>query len=150
MSTRILPAIQMIGFGLVAAAIKAILPMADYTFLARDVLVILSAILGMLLLLASGVLFRHHETTVNPVHPHKASTLVISGLYRYTRNPMYLGFLSLLFAWTLYLGNAVAMLVPVLFVYTLNRFNIIPEEQALLARFGEDYSSYKKQVRRWI
>jgi len=149
-STKILPAIQMIGFGLLAATIKLVLPMADFSFMARDLLVLLFILLALTLLLASGALFRYHRTTVNPVHPHKASALVISGLYRYTRNPMYLGFLSLLFAWVLYLGNAAAFLVLPIFVFSLNRLNIIPEEQALQARFGEAYSAYQKQVRRWL
>jgi protein-S-isoprenylcysteine O-methyltransferase Ste14 len=150
MSTRILPAVQMLGFGLLAVVIKIVLPMGDFTLFAGEMVALLLALCGLVLLAISGALFKQYNTTISPVHPDKASTLVIYGLYRLSRNPMYLGFLSLLVAWTFYLGSAYALLVSPLFIATLNRFNIFPEEQALDARFGEAYNAYKKRVRHWI
>jgi protein-S-isoprenylcysteine O-methyltransferase Ste14 len=75
---------------------------------------------------------------------------VVSGPFRFTRNPMYLGLTSLLFAWATYLGSPLAVLGPVAFVLYITRFQIMPEEQAMAAKFGADYEAYRKTVRRWI
>ncbi len=94
--------------------------------------------------------FRKARTTVNPMAPETASAIVDTGVYRFTRNPMYLGFLLALIAWAIFLGNIVSALIPVLFVAYMNRFQIAPEERALRARFGEPYAAYLRSVRRWI
>ena len=146
-----LPALQMIGFGLLAFILKIITNTSgNYHLVAREWLSLLIALVGLTLLGSSGVLFKRYNTTINPFEPDKASTLVISGWYRWTRNPMYLGFLSVLIAWTLYLANAYALLVTPLFILSINHFNIIPEEKALHHRFGDAYDRYKQRVRRWI
>ncbi len=90
------------------------------------------------------------KTTANPMRPEKASRLVISGPYRYTRNPMYLGLALNLSAWALYLNHAAAWLAPVAFVLYITQFQIKPEERALLVRFGADYAAYTQRVRRWL
>jgi protein-S-isoprenylcysteine O-methyltransferase Ste14 len=94
--------------------------------------------------------FRAARTTVNPLHPEKASALVSAGVYRVTRNPMYVGMLSLLLAWAAFLATPVALVGPLLFALYITRFQIIPEERILRERFGEPYVEYMKQVRRWI
>ena len=94
--------------------------------------------------------FRRARTTVNPLHPATSTSLVVSGIYRLTRNPMYLGFLLLLLSEIAWLGNPVALLIVPAFVIYLNRFQISPEETALQTRFGPTYSSYLAQVRRWL
>ena len=94
--------------------------------------------------------FRRQGTTVHPMHPEKASLVVSSGVYRFTRNPMYLGLALLLAGWTVYLGNiASALLLPV-FVMYMSRFQIVPEERALRERFGDDFAAYRASVRRWL
>jgi protein-S-isoprenylcysteine O-methyltransferase Ste14 len=75
---------------------------------------------------------------------------VTGGVFRWSRNPMYLGMLVALAGWAAYLANATAFLLLPAFVAYLNRFQIRPEEQALLARFGPPYSEYMATVRRWI
>jgi protein-S-isoprenylcysteine O-methyltransferase Ste14 len=100
--------------------------------------------------LAGVVAFRRACTTVNPLTPASATTLVTTGLYRLTRHPMYLGFLLFLLAEIAWLANPVAFLVAPAFVLYLNRFQIEPEERALRARFGPAYRTYAAQVRRWI
>jgi protein-S-isoprenylcysteine O-methyltransferase Ste14 len=75
---------------------------------------------------------------------------VTTGVYRFTRNPMYLGFLLALIAWGIFLGNIVSALMPLLFVAYMNRFQISPEERALRARFGAPYVAYQSSVRRWL
>ena len=78
------------------------------------------------------------------------TTLVRSGVFRLTRNPMYLGLLLILLAWALFLGSGWSLLGPVVFVIYLNRFQILPEERVLAAKFGVEYAAYRKCVRRWI
>lgn len=87
---------------------------------------------------------------MNPLNPAAATTLVESGIYRYSRNPMYLGLLFVLLGWAAFLGNAFAVLILPGFVWYMNYFQIIPEEKALLERFGSAFSAYSKKVRRWL
>lgn len=108
------------------------------------------ALLGVAICVAGVVSFRLARTTVNPTTPDAASTLVVAGIYRHTRNPMYLGFLVMLLAWGLWLASLSALLLLPLFALYLTRFQIMPEEKALLARFGQDFKSYTQQVRRWV
>lgn len=99
----------------------------------------------------AGVLaFVRARTTVNPHTPHASVTLVATGVYRLTRNPMYLGLLMLLVAWGVYLANLLALALLPLFVLYLNRFQIGPEERALATKFGAAYASYQASVRRWL
>jgi protein-S-isoprenylcysteine O-methyltransferase Ste14 len=108
------------------------------------------AAVGVLVSILGVASFRRAKTTVNPMTPEASSALVIVGVYRWTRNPMYLGFLLMLCGLTGYLSNALAAaLLPVFIVY-MTRFQIRPEERALEARFGADYVAYKGRVRRWI
>lgn len=94
--------------------------------------------------------FRAKRTTVNPLRPEKASALVDGGVYRITRNPMYVGMLCLLLGWAAFLAAPLALIGPVLFVLYITRFQIIPEERILRERFGEPYSAYAQRVRRWV
>jgi protein-S-isoprenylcysteine O-methyltransferase Ste14 len=94
--------------------------------------------------------FKKQETTTHPKHPHKATALVQSGIYRYTRNPMYLGMLVMLLSGVFYFGNWTPITVLPLFVWYMNVFQIIPEEKALQQKFGVPYQEYKSDVRRWI
>jgi protein-S-isoprenylcysteine O-methyltransferase Ste14 len=98
----------------------------------------------------SGVLtFRRAKTTVNPTTPAAASALVRTGVFRFTRNPMYLGLLLCLVAWAIFLSSVLALLSAPLFVVYMNRFQIAPEERALAALFGDSFAAYKRDVRRW-
>ncbi len=94
--------------------------------------------------------FRRAGTTVNPMKPAQASRLVQTGIYRYTRNPMYLALLLILLAWITWKGVWPAMLLAFIFVWYMTEFQIKPEEQALQERFGEEYLHYKQRVRRWL
>jgi protein-S-isoprenylcysteine O-methyltransferase Ste14 len=94
--------------------------------------------------------FLRARTTTNPLKPSNASALVTGGIYRFTRNPMYLGLATLLLAWAIYLANLAALAGPLLFILYMNRFQIAPEERALAAGFGAEYDAYRARVRRWI
>ena len=100
--------------------------------------------------LAGVISFRRAKTTVNPMKPETTSSLVCSGVYRLTRNPMYLGVLFILVAWAVLLSSAWALLGPLAFVLYINRFQIAPEERALSAMFDTGYSAYRSRVRRWL
>ena len=113
----------------------------------------LAATLGLagLALAAAGVReFRGARTTVNPLRPAQAASIVTSGIYRHTRNPMYLGMLLLLAGWGAALGRTWPLLVLPVFVAYLNRFQIRPEERALEQRFGAGFTGYAARVRRWL
>ena len=98
-----------------------------------------------------GVLaFRFHGTTVNPTTPGEASTVVRHDVYRFTRNPMYLGLALALTAFGLFLGNAASLAVVPVFAAYLTVFQIVPEERALAAKFGDAFDSYRATVRRWL
>lgn len=100
--------------------------------------------------LAAFMSFRRARTTTNPTKPHSASCLVNTGIFRFTRNPMYLGLTLELLAWAVFLSNPLAYLLVPVFVLYINRFQIAPEERALLSIFGSEYAAYKKNVRRWL
>jgi protein-S-isoprenylcysteine O-methyltransferase Ste14 len=114
------------------------------------------AITGLLVLLglfldSGGLLsFIRSKTTINPINIEKASALVTGGVYRFTRNPMYLGMAFLLTALAIWLQTPLAFVGPVLFVGYITRFQIIPEERALQKLFGQEYLDYSQRVRRWL
>ena len=99
---------------------------------------------------AGLVSFMRARTTVNPLRPAATSALVVSGVYRLTRNPMYLGLLLVLVAWATFLANGVAYLLAPLFVLYIGRFQIVPEERMLADKFGADFAAYRARVHRWL
>jgi len=114
------------------------------------------AVLAMLGLLGYGsaltgfLSFKKVKTTIDPTTPGNASSLVTSGIYRITRNPMYLGLLIILIGWGVFLSNLFALAFSACFVFYMNRFQIAQEERALEEIFGEAYTAYKGRVRRWV
>jgi len=119
-------------------------------FQARVPMVALLAAAGVALDLAGLWIFHRRQTTVNPRLPDRATSLVTSGIYRWTRNPMYLGLLLLLTSWAIWLSSAVCFLgLPLLIVY-LTRFQILPEERVLRAKFPTESADYQRRVRRWL
>lgn len=107
-------------------------------------------LLGIAIALSGVVSFRRARTTVNPLKPEAASELVTAGIYRYTRNPMYLGMLLVLVGWAAFLASPRALLGAVAFACFIDRFQIRPEERALHAVFGESFTAYTARVRRWL
>jgi protein-S-isoprenylcysteine O-methyltransferase Ste14 len=105
---------------------------------------------GVAIAVAAFTRFRQARTTVDPMDPSKASHLVTHGVFRISRNPMYLGLLLLLVGWAIWLGTASPWLIPPLFVIVITVAQIIPEERALHKLFGEQYLAYQRSVSRWI
>ncbi len=105
---------------------------------------------GLIIAILGVAAFRRAKTTVNPLQPADASSLVISDIYRHTRNPMYLGLLLVLLGWGALLANALAFVFTAAFIPVMNRLQILPEERILAARFGTAFADYQSAVRRWI
>jgi protein-S-isoprenylcysteine O-methyltransferase Ste14 len=94
--------------------------------------------------------FAKVKTTFNPIKIDEASALVTGGVFGLTRNPMYVGMAALLLAWAVYLAVPWALVGPLAFVAFITRFQIMPEERVMRAKFGATYEEYAKRVRRWI
>ena len=94
--------------------------------------------------------FYKSKANINPIHLEKSNVFVVDGIYRFSRNPMYLSLAGLLVAWAVYLQSAVSFLGVFLFVYLITQWQIKPEEYWLEKKFGDSYLAYKKKVRRWI
>ena len=113
-------------------------------------LAIALALVGVAFDLSALIAFRRAKTTINPMKPQSTTSMVASGVYRVTRNPMYIGLVFLLGGWAVFLWTWWALLGPFAFAAYITRFQIAPEEKALSALFGAEYLAYKSQVRRWL
>ncbi|MGE3827836.1 MAG: isoprenylcysteine carboxylmethyltransferase family protein [Steroidobacteraceae bacterium] len=116
---------------------------------ARIAVAVVLASLGVAFAIAGVLAFRQARTTVNPTTPEAATALVRTGVYRLTRNPMYLGLLLCLTAWAVWLTSVLSFCVLPAFIAYMNRFQIGPEERALRPRFGRVYEDFAARVRRW-
>lgn len=130
--------------------ISLITPLLEVSTLFRVVVAITIALAGGAFSFAGIRSFRRAQTTVNPMKPETASSFVSSGIYRVTRNPMYVGLLFVLVAWAAFLSSAWALLGPLVFFLYIGRFQITPEERVLSELFSTEYPAYKTMVRRWL
>ena len=130
--------------------ISLVAPLFEVSAFTRIAAALAIALAGAGFTLAGVISFQRAGTTVNPMKPERTSSLVCSGIYRVTRNPMYVGLLFALVALAVFLSSAWALLGPLAFVIYMNRFQIAPEERVLLSMFGTGYSAYKSKVRRWL
>ena len=110
-----------------------------------------------LLVVAGGVLgmvglfqFYRNGTSIDPHNPQKTRSLVTGGIYQYSRNPMYLALFFLLIAYASILQNVLNLVLLPLFIWYMNRYQIIPEEEVMEEKFGDEYLEYKSKVRRWL
>jgi protein-S-isoprenylcysteine O-methyltransferase Ste14 len=126
------------------------LPFGDFIFTGQEYIMYVLLFLGGIIGSVSSIQFFRKKTTISPIKPDKSCVLVVSGTYKFTRNPMYLGMLLFLLAWSLFLANAFNILLVAGFVSYMNKFQIIPEEIALQHIFGKEYNYYTKSVRRWF
>lgn len=117
---------------------------------ARVAALVVIALAGAAVGLAGDLAFRRAKTTINPLKPQNTTALVTSGIYRCTRNPMYLALALVLLGWAAFLCSAVALLGVIAFVAYITRFQVLPEERILSAKFGSDYRGYRSRARRWL
>jgi protein-S-isoprenylcysteine O-methyltransferase Ste14 len=125
-------------------------PAFGFVFPARNLFAVSLGVTGAVATILGVVTFRRARTTVNPMKPDTSSSLVLSGIYTLSRNPMYLGFLLVLGGWAIFLSNALAFLLLPAFIFYMNRFQIEPEERALTSLFGQEFVAYKSRVRKWL
>jgi len=145
---RVLPPFYLLAAFVLMHVLDKHLPLALWFHKPWKMLGWLPIVLGMLLSLAGAGMFRWHRTTIRPFKVSRA--LVTAGAYRLTRNPMYLGMVLVLIGTSLTAGSASVWVVPLLFVWAIDRRFIRMEEAMLAERFGEDYAAYRRRVRRWI
>ena len=148
MRTKIPPPIVTLFFGLVIYFSKSFFPI--YRFNYSNNISLLFLIFGFITLITAVRSFKKHQTTINPLNPYQASFLVNSGIFGFTRNPMYLGMLLILMSISFKFNILGGILICLLFKIYITRFQIIPEEEAMEKIFGKDFVEYKKKVRRWI
>ena len=147
---KILPPLAMLICAGLIHIIAQVLPVSTMLLDYREGLTGFFIILGLSIDLFAIVLFLREKTTGNPFVPHESTALVTSGVYRITRNPMYIGLICLLLAWTIWLGCFFGLLLIALFQQYITHFQIMPEERSLQTLFGKAYDDYCAQVRRWI
>lgn len=147
---KIPPPAQFIITAAAIFGVSKIAPALKFSLSGSTVLGIGLGIIG----LSSGIMgvmqFKKAQTTPNPKEIDKATSLVTSGIYQYTRNPMYLGLVLMLLGWALYLSHFLAFILIPLFMMYITRFQIQPEEQMMTQKFGQNYQAYLEKVRRWI
>jgi protein-S-isoprenylcysteine O-methyltransferase Ste14 len=147
---KVPPVLVVILMAVVMWSVSLYTPALAFTFPGSVLLAASAAIAGVIASASGVVSFQRAGTSVNPLKPGSSSSLVCSGMYAFTRNPMYLGFLLMLVGWSIYLSNVLAFLVVPSFILYLDRFQIEPEERALSVRFGQEFVSYRARVRRWL
>jgi protein-S-isoprenylcysteine O-methyltransferase Ste14 len=139
---------------LLAAAAMAVLarltPGLDSATPWRTISAAFLALLGLGLAGSGVVAFNRAKTTINPLDIESASSLVTDGIFNYTRNPMYLGMTCLLSSWMIYLAAPLTLVGPLAFVAFITRFQILPEERVMRAKFGLAYEAYQRRTRRWL
>ena len=148
MNNKIPPPIVTLTFGLFIYFTKSLFP--AFTNGLLSILSLLSLLIGLSILISAVSSFKKQQTTVNPISIEKASSLVVTGIFKYSRNPMYLGMvlilLSISFKFNLIGGIALTML----FAGYITKFQIIPEEIVMNKLFGDEFEKYKNKTRRWI
>lgn len=147
---RVPPVLLVILLALAMVGVAILLPGFRLNIAAEVFLMTVFSAAGAAAALLGVAEFRKAQTTVDPRSPQKSANLVVSGIYRRSRNPMYLGFLLLLAAWAVYLASPLVFLALPFYVAYMNRFQIQPEERFMLKNFGEPYQAYMAQVRRWL
>ena len=147
---KVQPAIVMLVFVGLMYVLDRFLPVGEFDFFGRKQLMQFLFGLGILVIMISVLQFLVAKTTIDPLNPKKTTHLVTNGIYKFTRNPMYLGMLLFLLAYGLKLGNAFNTLLAAGFVSYMNRFQIKPEEEVLKGMFGREYNIYCKLTRRWF
>lgn len=147
---KIPPALQFVIVAALMWWISDSIPWLNYSSIPLKWLGISLFLIGVFIGLLGVYEFWKQRTTVDPHKPEKVSSFVDTGIYRLTRNPMYLGLLVGLIGILFYIANPVNILPVIGFVLYMNRFQIIPEERVMAKKFGDDFLEYKESVRRWI
>lgn len=150
MELKVPPALVFLCFGMIMYLLAEFLPIGYFDFYGRMLLAKILVGFGILIALWALFQFNSAKTTIDPTKPDKASNLVVGGIFKFSRNPMYFALLLILLALGVFLGNAFNTLIAAGFVGYINRFQIIPEERILLEKFGRSFKDYCILTRRWF
>lgn len=148
METKIPPPIVTLLFGLSIYFSRGIFQATEIKY--SVYIAILFLILGLAVLISAVRLFRKDKTTVNPLSPEQTTKLVTDGIFKYSRNPMYLGMTFILGAIAIFFNMIGGIILIPLFCFYITKFQIIPEERAMSNLFSQDFDKYKQTTRRWI
>jgi len=144
------PVLQTAASALLMLLISKFFPGADFEASWARGAALVSFGAGLTFAILGGGLLERSGTTSDPLKIDQCTTLVTSGIFRFTRNPMYLGFVFILLTIGLLIGNAASFVAIPLYITSMSLLQIVPEEHALTARFGEAYQRYQARVRRWL
>ena len=146
--TRFPPPLVALTFGFLIKYTKNIFPIIEIKN--KIIFGSFMIISGLIIIFSAVILFKKYKTTITPLKPSKATKLIVSGVYKFSRNPMYLGLLLVLFGISTILNPIGGLLFILLFILYLNYFQIIPEENAMIQLFKGEFLKYKRNVRRWV
>lgn len=147
---KIPPVVQVVIIAGLMWALAGLLPGLSFAIPGSPLVALGIVMTGVVVALLGVLEFRTAGTTVDPRAPEQSASLVVRGVYRVSRNPMYVGFLLMLTGWAVFLGNIASLLLLPVFILYMNRFQIVPEEQYMREKFGEAYAQYQATVRRWL
>ena len=148
METKIPPPVVTLVFGLSIYFSREIFQAVEIKY--SSYIGILLLVLGFAILISAVRLFRKDKTTVNPLSPEQATKLVMDGIFKYSRNPMYLGMVFILSSMAVFFNLIGGIILIALFCVYITKFQIIPEERAMSNLFSQDFNKYKQATRRWI
>jgi protein-S-isoprenylcysteine O-methyltransferase Ste14 len=148
MEAKIPPPVVTLVFGLSIYFSREIFQAVEIKY--SSYIGILLLVLGLAILISAVRLFRKDKTTVNPLNPEQATKLVTDGIFKYSRNPMYLGMVFILSSMAVFFNLIGGIILIALFCIYITKFQIIPEEKAMSNLFSQDFNKYKQATRRWI
>ena len=146
--TKIPPPIVALTFSFLIYYTKDIFPKIEIRY--ETIFGSFMIIIGLTIILSAIILFKKYQTTITPLNPSNATKLITDGIYKFSRNPMYLGMLMIIISTSIFYLNIYSILTPFLFILWINKFQIKREEVFLTEKFGKEYLSYKNKTRRWI
>lgn len=150
LALKVPPVAQVIITAAAMYGVSKMVPALTFSLNGSTALAVGLGVIGMSLGVMGVTQFRKAQTTPNPQALEKVSSLVTSGIYRYSRNPMYLGLVLILLGWAFYLSHFLSFVLLPVFILYMTRFQIQPEEQMMARKFGKTYQAYLNKVRRWI
>ncbi len=133
---------------IVAIVLDFVLPVTTVIPSPWTLLGLIPLIAGILINLNADGAFRRAKTAVCPFEA--SSVLVQDGPYRFSRNPMYLGFVLMLLGASILMGSLTPFLTVLVFAVLIDRMFINMEEQKLSHAFGSAWEKYKSHTRRWV
>ena len=150
LALKVPPVAQVIITAAAMYGVSKMVPALTFSLNGSTALAVGLGVMGLSLGIMGVTQFRIAQTTPNPQALEQVSSLVTSGIYQYSRNPMYVGLVLILLGWAFYLSHLLAFVLLPIFILYMTRFQIQPEERMMARKFGKTYQDYLNKVRRWI